>query len=56
LIPVLLEPESEDSLAAWGFFNRQLVSQWTEKPMLYPVYRLHKKITSIERYQESIGQ
>jgi hypothetical protein len=56
LIPVLLEPESEDSLAAWGFFNRQLVSQWTEKPMLYPVYRLHKKITSIERYQESVGQ
>jgi hypothetical protein len=56
LIPVLLEPESEDSLAAWGFFNRQLVSQWTEKPMLYPVYRLHKAITSIERYQESMGQ
>jgi hypothetical protein len=56
LIPVLLEPESEDSLAAWGFFNRQLVSQWTDKPMLYPVYRLHKAITSIERYQESVGQ
>lgn len=56
LIPVLLEPESQDSLAAWGFFNRQLVSQWTDKPMLYPVYRLHKKITSIERYQESVGQ
>lgn len=52
LIPVLLEPESQDSLAAWGFFNRQLVSQWTDKPLLYPVYRLHKKITFIERYQE----
>jgi hypothetical protein len=52
LIPVLLEPESEDSLAAWGFFNRQLVSQWTDKPMLYPVYRLPKAITSIEKYQE----
>lgn len=52
LLPVLLEPESEDSLAAWGFFNRQLVSQWTDKPMLYPVYRLPKAITSIEKYQE----
>jgi hypothetical protein len=52
LIPVLLEPESEDSLAAWGFFNRQLVSQWTDKPLLYPVYRLPKAITSIEKYQE----
>ena len=47
---------AQDSLAAWGFFNRQLVSQWTDKPMLYPVYRLHKAITSIERYQESVGQ
>lgn len=56
LIPVLLEPECQDSLAAWGFFNRQLVSQWTDKPMLYPVYRLHKAITSIERYQESVGR
>jgi hypothetical protein len=52
LIPLLLEPESEDSLAAWGFFNRQLVSQWTDTPLLYPVYRLHKAITSIEKYQE----
>ncbi len=52
LIPVLLEPESQDSLAAWGLFNRQLVSQWTDKPMLYPVYRLHKAITSVERYQD----
>lgn len=56
LIPVLLEPESEDSLAAWGFFNRQLVSQWTGKPLQYPVYRLLKAITSIERYRESVGQ
>ncbi len=56
LLPVLLEPESEDSLAAWGFFNRQLVSQWTDKPLLYPVYRLRKVITAVERYQESVGQ
>jgi hypothetical protein len=52
LIPVLLEPESKDSLAAWGFFNRQLVQQWTGKPMKYPVYRLHKPVTAIERFQE----
>jgi hypothetical protein len=52
LIPVLLEPESEDSLAAWGFFNRQLVRQWTGKPLQYPVYRLHQADVPIERYQE----
>lgn len=52
LIPVLLEPESEDGLAHWGFFNRLLVSQWGGKPMIYPVYRLHKVGIPIERSQD----
>ena len=43
LVPVLLEPESEDSLAAWGFFNRVLVHQWTNQPGVYPVYRILKR-------------
>lgn len=51
LIPVLLEPESDDSLAAWGFFNRELVQQWTGTPMVYPVYRLHQTIP-VEKYQD----
>ena len=52
LIPVLLEPESEDSLAAWGFFNRVLVSQWTDKPLLYPVYRWQKPEYPADRFQD----
>ncbi|MBN2400701.1 MAG: hypothetical protein JXI33_10230 [Candidatus Aminicenantes bacterium] len=43
LIPVLLEPESSDSLAAWGFFNRVIVQQWSNRPGPYPVYRLAEK-------------
>jgi hypothetical protein len=43
LVPVLLEPESSDSLAAWGFFNRVIVQQWSNRPGLYPVYRLAQK-------------
>ena len=43
LIPVLLEPESLDSLAAWGFFNRVIVQQWSNQPGPYPVYRLAQK-------------
>ncbi len=43
LIPVLLEPESEDSLAAWGFFNRVIVQQWNPAPALYPVYRVGQR-------------
>ncbi len=40
LVPVLLEPESTDSLAAWGFFNRVIVQQWSNQPGPYPVLRL----------------
>lgn len=52
LIPVMLEPESEDSLIAWGFFNREIVAQWTGRPNLYQVYRLTKLDIPLERYQE----
>ncbi len=40
LVPVLLEPSSTDSLAAWGFFNRALVRQWSTEPGIYPVLRV----------------
>jgi hypothetical protein len=40
LIPVLLEPTSTDSLAAWGFFNRVLVGEWSKQPEPYPVLRV----------------
>jgi hypothetical protein len=43
LVPVLLEPESPDSLAAWGFFNRIIVQQWSNRPGPYPVWRLAKR-------------
>jgi len=43
LVPVLLEPESTDSLAAWGFFNRLIIQQWSNKPGPYPVWRLAQK-------------
>ncbi len=40
LVPVLLEPSSSDGLAAWGFFNRPLVRQWSREPGVYPVLRV----------------
>ncbi len=46
LVPVLLEPESSDSLLAWGFFNRVIVQQWSNKPGPYPVWRLAQKPSS----------
>lgn len=52
IIPVLLEPESTDSLAAWGFFNRELVSQWSRRPNRYPILRIPKVTVPIERFQD----
>ncbi|HEX7501792.1 MAG TPA: M14 family metallopeptidase [Acidobacteriota bacterium] len=43
LVSELLEPESADSLAAWGFFNRVIVQQWSNRPGPYPVCRLAQK-------------
>jgi len=43
LIPVLLEPPSTDSLAAWGFFNRAIVRQWSSEPAPYPVLRVETR-------------
>lgn len=40
LIPELLEPMAQYSLLKWGFFNRVLVRQWSNRPGIYPVYRL----------------
>ncbi len=39
LISEILEPESKDSLLRWGFFNREIVMQWTGKPGRYPVFK-----------------
>lgn len=43
LIPVLLEPSSADSLAAWGLFSRALVRQWSLEPGVYPVFRVSQR-------------
>jgi hypothetical protein len=38
----LLEPESDDGLLVWNFFDRYVVSQWRRELQAYPVYRLLK--------------
>jgi len=40
LASYLLEPESDDGLCVWNFFDRHLVPQWGRQPMSYPVFRL----------------
>jgi hypothetical protein len=43
LAAYLLEPESNDALLLWNYFDRYLVPQWGKGFYNYPVYRLLKK-------------
>ena len=41
LAAYLLEPESDDGLLVWNFFDRNLVPQWGRGQQEYPVYKLY---------------
>jgi len=43
LAAYLLEPQSNDALLLWNYFDRYLVPQWGKGFNAYPVYRLMKK-------------
>jgi len=43
LAAYMLEPESNDALLLWNYFDRYLVPQWGRSYNAYPVYRLMKK-------------
>jgi len=40
LAAYLLEPESDDGLLVWNFFDRDIVSQWGRGGQTYPVHKL----------------
>jgi hypothetical protein len=44
----LLEPESDDGLLVWNFFDRYLVGQWQRSLQAYPVYRLLKPVCFVK--------
>ncbi len=37
----LLEPQSDDGLVFWNYFDRYLAFQWWPEPKEYPVYKLY---------------
>jgi hypothetical protein len=43
LAACLLEPQSDDGLLFWNFFDKYLVPQWGGDYFPYPVYRLIEK-------------
>jgi hypothetical protein len=42
LVAYMLEPETNDALILWNYFDRYLVPQWGKGFFVYPVYRLMK--------------
>jgi hypothetical protein len=40
LAAYLLEPESDDGLLVWNFFDRHIAQQWSRALQTYPVYKL----------------
>ncbi|MBN2409709.1 MAG: M14 family metallopeptidase [Candidatus Aminicenantes bacterium] len=48
LAAYLLEPESDDGLLAWNFFDRYLVPQWSRELPDYPVYKLLKPVNLVK--------
>ena len=40
----LLEPESDDGLLVWNYFDRYLTSQWGRGFQSYPVYKLYDPV------------
>jgi hypothetical protein len=42
LIAYMLEPESKDGFAAWNFFDKILIREWSGKFWKYPVYKTVK--------------
>ena len=44
LVSYLLEPQSDDGLVMWNFFDRYLVPQWSRNYNPYPVYKVIGKV------------
>lgn len=44
----LLEPESNDGLLVWNFFDRYLSQQWSRAPVIYPVYKLYDPVPLVK--------
>ncbi|HXF03960.1 MAG TPA: M14 family metallopeptidase [Blastocatellia bacterium] len=50
----LLEPESDDGLVDWNFFDDYLMAQQQrEQPVVFPVYRVHRPLRLVTERVES---
>ena len=52
LAAYLLEPESDDGLLVWNFFDLHLISQWGNRLQKVPVYRI---LTPVSLVKETVS-
>lgn len=53
LVTSLLEPESDDGLVVWNYFDRYLAAQWSREPQTHPVFKVFANINLVtERIDE----
>jgi len=44
VVAYLLEPESDDGLLRWNFFDRYITKQWSRRQLPFPVYKLYDSV------------
>lgn len=47
LAAALLEPESDDGLLVWNFFDRALSRQFGRGAREYPVFKVHGEVPAV---------
>ena len=52
LAAYLLEPQSDDGLLLWNFFDRYITAQWGRQALDYPVYKCYEPVTAPRRTVE----
>jgi hypothetical protein len=49
LAAYMLEPESDDGLVVWNFFDRYLAMQWSDAPQTYPVFKVFQPLHNVKQ-------
>ena len=52
LAAFMLEPETNDGLVVWNYFDRYLATQWSNAPQTYPVFKQHEQVNLVKKTVE----
>jgi hypothetical protein len=52
LAAFMLEPETNDGLVVWNYFDRYLATQWSNAPQTYPVFKQIEPVNIVKKTVE----